>query len=1173
MKKTLLLIMVLLATVGTTMAQDIYSAGNFETNGLQGAGFYVNGELKGSFSGGTYEFEGKDVTIAGDKVYYGYNNTTLDMGFVRRYNLDGTGGASYLDLGDNTAVSKLYTSGSGTPWTVGSKKIDGKWKAAVWGSTVTPVRTYGLDGYNAYGLCGAMYSDGNNLIGGYQYTSSSVYHGVIWHAGSVAYSYDDNTKVRAMTVYDNNVYAVVCNSNTSPYEAKVYKNNYMVYDLNTTGTGSTWGNVIYVESGDVYVAGYQDSKAVVWKNGEIYQSFDYSSALHGVWADVTGVYYEGRFGSSPNSQGKIYKDGEEIAAPDDCIRLNGMCVSKPECANNEIRTLPFYESFEKDETEWSCWTVNNVDGHDSGSHYYPFWQRWGQNGIGVPQHPYEGDYCAMHGWGTGTQEGWLISPQLFLQPGRDHTWLTFMSNEINANDNHEIWISTSGTATSNFTLLHEIEGSHSWHEVNVELTAYQGQAVYIAFKYEGTDGYCWYIDDVSVTDEWSPCEAYDEFPFEEHFDEAQYSLEYTCWYLIDNDHTGGLKCWQYDESNQCAVHPYGQNNGICQEGWMISPKINLTAGMNYTLTFNSKNYSSGSDKKNSVWIALDKTGTPDPADYQMIWEEDNYGYDWDNRTIDLSAYAGHVVNIAFKYEGTYAHYWYVDDVVVTAALPQYNINVEANNISYGNVTGGGTFNQGQSITIHAMPYSGYEFKKWTKDGATVSTNANYTFTVTENASFVGVFGEPSVVYYNITTNVNPAGAGTVSGANSYAGGTMATLVAFANPGWEFTGWQDGNTENPRTITVTSDANYTANFRQQSFTLTVAANPANGGNVTGGGSYTYGQTAELTATPNEGFEFLSWNDGNDMPNRLVTVIENANYVAHFVDTTTTIYNVMVFPNDPTLGEVTGGGPYPEGAEVTLEAHPFGIVNFIKWDDENTDNPRTITVDKDYNLTAIFEMPTLYTITVESTKPEWGSVTGSGKFQMDEEVTIQAIPNGGYYFDGWTDDNYDNPRTIVVKGDATYKARFTQEQIQTFTLTLQCNPMQGYVDGAGNYPAGTKVQVTATAYEGFEFVKWNDGNTENPREVTISENKTLVALFSGTGVDENGEAKLNLYPNPAKETVRIAGLDNETEVRVYNSLGMMVKMVSVNADQEINVSDLAAGLYTIRCGNQTLRFVKE
>ena len=74
-------------------------------------------------------------------------------------------------------------------------------------------------------------------------------------------------------------------------------------------------------------------------------------------------------------------------------------------------------------------------------------------------------------------------------------------------------------------------------------------------------------------------------------------------------------------------------------------------------------------------------------------------------------------------------------------------------------------------------------------------------------------------------------------------------------------------------------------------------------------------------------------------------------------------------------------------------------------------------------------------------------------------------------------------------------------------------------------------------------------------------------------ENEQANLQIYPNPAKESIRILGIEANSQVEIYNSLGELVKAISVNPDQEIGIRDLASGLYLVRCGNVMLRFVKE
>ena len=67
-----------------------------------------------------------------------------------------------------------------------------------------------------------------------------------------------------------------------------------------------------------------------------------------------------------------------------------------------------------------------------------------------------------------------------------------------------------------------------------------------------------------------------------------------------------------------------------------------------------------------------------------------------------------------------------------------------------------------------------------------------------------------------------------------------------------------------------------------------------------------------------------------------------------------YTLTVLSSDEAMGTVTGGGTYEEGTEVTLTATPTSDgYAFVKWNDENTDNPRTLTVTGNLELTAIFD----------------------------------------------------------------------------------------------------------------------------------------------------------------------------------------------------------------------------
>ena len=75
----------------------------------------------------------------------------------------------------------------------------------------------------------------------------------------------------------------------------------------------------------------------------------------------------------------------------------------------------------------------------------------------------------------------------------------------------------------------------------------------------------------------------------------------------------------------------------------------------------------------------------------------------------------------------------------TQQTTNYTISVSASPTNGGTVSGGGTYQPGQSCTVHATANSGYTFTNWTESGSQVSTNANYTFTVTGNRTLMANF--------------------------------------------------------------------------------------------------------------------------------------------------------------------------------------------------------------------------------------------------------------------------------------------------------------------------------------------------------------------------------------------------------------------------------------------------
>ena len=498
---------------------------------------------------------------------------------------------------------------------------------------------------------------------------------------------------------------------------------------------------------------------------------------------------------------------------------------------------------------------------------------------------------------------------------------------------------------------------------------------------------------------------------------------------------------------------------------------------------------------------------------------------------------------------------------------QYTITVESDHPGWGTVAGGGTYYYGDTIQISATAYLGFQFNGW-DDG---NTDNPRTIIVTDDLRYLGLFGVQQCL---IKTEVIPEGAGTVNGGGTYDYGTTIHLTAHSNTGYTFTQWNDGNITNPRSVFVEGNATYTAVFTPLQYEITTECDPVEGGTVTGAGTYDYGSTATLTATPNENYIFLCWSDGIASNPRNVTVTSNANYKALFHLNGTPQYTITVVANDTLLGTVTGSGTYPSGTTIDIEARPYSGAVFTSWDDGNTDNPRSVTVTQDMTFMAIFTEVETYLITVRPENPLQGSTYGSGQYQLNQEVSIGAVPRPGYYFSGWQDGDMNNPRTIIVTGAAEYIASFSQDPVETYTVTVYYDESEGFILGAGTYQAGAIASIAAIPADGFYFKKWGDGTTDNPKEVLVDHDIVLAAFFEGTGVDEDGFETINLYPNPANDKIHIEGLEGEHEIQIYNAFGMLVMTTTLQGDSEINISDLPTGYYLMRIDNhRAMKFIKE
>ena len=266
-------------------------------------------------------------------------------------------------------------------------------------------------------------------------------------------------------------------------------------------------------------------------------------------------------------------------------------------------------------------------------------------------------------------------------------------------------------------------------------------------------------------------------------------------------------------------------------------------------------------------------------------------------------------------------------------IKSYTVSVSADPSDGGTVTGGGSIDYGQSCTVHASPAEGFSFDRWTDEGDEVSSDADYTFTVTGNRSLVAHF-TANAQQYTISVSANPINGGSAyvgstpgTTQGSFNDGQYCTIHATANSGYTFTNWTENgtvvSTSASYTFTVTGNRTLVANFEilPQLYTITLMANPTNGGTLTGGGTYEQGTTCTVSATAKPGFSFVNWMEGSHVASTNAsysfTVESDRTLVAHFENivtlptvTTNSVTNITQ-TTATSGGNITNNG----GASVT------------------------------------------------------------------------------------------------------------------------------------------------------------------------------------------------------------------------------------------------------------------
>ena len=184
--------------------------------------------------------------------------------------------------------------------------------------------------------------------------------------------------------------------------------------------------------------------------------------------------------------------------------------------------------------------------------------------------------------------------------------------------------------------------------------------------------------------------------------------------------------------------------------------------------------------------------------------------------------------------------------------------------------------------------------------------------------------------------------------NTYCEGNQ--ISATAKHGYHFMQWNDGNTENPRTLVLTQDTVLTAEFAPNQYSITTNSKDPERGTTQGDTTANYLENITISATANYGYHFSHWNDYNYDNPRQVQVTEDKTYTAEFEKNT---YSISLSCNNDQ-GQVEGPTSAEYLDQVTISATANYGYHFVQWSDGNTDNPRTLVLTQDTSFIAHFEI---------------------------------------------------------------------------------------------------------------------------------------------------------------------------------------------------------------------------
>lgn len=466
------------------------------------------------------------------------------------------------------------------------------------------------------------------------------------------------------------------------------------------------------------------------------------------------------------------------------------------------------------------------------------------------------------------------------------------------------------------------------------------------------------------------------------------------------------------------------------------------------------------------------------------------------------------------------------------------------------------------------------------------------------------------VQYTLTMSVSGTGTTSPNGAVSVQSGALTPIAATAGTGYTFSNWSvtsgtaiitNVNSANTTVQLTSGNATIRANFTPVTYTLTMSTDGNGITSPQGTVNVNSGVSTSISATPNAGFQFVSWTvvsgtatflNANAASTSVILTSGNATIRANFSQNTysLTVNNdgngttspqgtISVVPNVATSISATPNSGFQFSSWTTISGTAsFGNVNAASTTVQLTTGNASIRANF---------IPITYTLNVSSSGNGTTSPQGNVTVNANALTSITATPSTGYRFVSWTivsgiatiaNVNAATTTVQLSTGSASIRANFTPI---TYTLNIN-NDGHGTTSPTGNVVVnhGVSTAISATPSAGYQFLNWSV-ISGNATIANVNSASSSVILSSG---DASVRANFQIQsqtPQFADQLTITGSLSDSNSIPVGMSrpdtFGMKVKLFtsadgtidSVYSEKFIKASQkgisISKGFFSIRLGS--------